>query len=392
MRTYSYLVALTVAAAHVLTGQQIELTSLVGASARLRTAVSSGNEIDDFGKLTRSQLDEYESILRDWIESRLPASSTELDVRFPLLQSQLTAELWRAGVIEQSQLVQRVGDISELQLLRPAEYPGVLLVQTGVTVPCGADQVVFVYRFDTNSHTRLLDARGDSKYGNSIMDAEFSPPDASGNRVFFVSWDGVQCASVWNGMDFRLFRIATNSERAELFFSGSHGLTIDGAVNVRLTTDELLVEMTDGAMEAGFRRTHVLHYRIAPEGVERIDPVALQAQDFVHEWLLRPWGEMQSRSAPSVVNWHKFLHADYVSGEYEFVQPCKERPGITQVAVGIMHIGDRVIPEPLIVYFLVENQGEFDFKLTDVSFGRQSGCPGESYATYDNMPSLFKKP
>src|SRR5262249_13574211 len=154
------------------------------------------------------------------------------------------------------------------------------------------------YRFSTNSRTRLLEAHGNSKYGNSLLDAEFSTPDLYGNRVFFVSWDGVQCASVWNGLDFRLFRIGAGSDRAVPLFAGSHRFTIDDDMNLRLTTEELLLEMTDSAMEGGFRRTHVLHYRVGSEGVERIDPVALQAQDFVHEWLLRPWSEMESRSAP----------------------------------------------------------------------------------------------
>ncbi len=377
------------AAAHLLYGQQPELTSLIAAAARLRATASSVNGIESIGKLSRSQFNEYSSILREWIESRLPANLTELERRFPLLQPQLTAELWRAGVMAEGQQSERVGDVSEIELSEPVEYPGVVVVKAGVRVPCGADESVFVYRFST-SRTRLLEVHGDAKWGNTLLDTKFSTPDPYGNRVFFVSWDGVQCASVWNALDFRLFRIGNNNDRAVPLFTGSHGFTIDENVNVKLTTGELLLEMTDSAMEGGFRRTHVLHYRIGADGVDRIDPVALQSQDFVHEWLLRPWSEMQSRSAPSLMKWHKFLHADYVSGEYEFVQPCKEREGVTQVAVGITYIGDQEMPQPLVVYFLVEDKGEYRFTLTAASFDRQSGCPGEAYASYDNPPSLFK--
>jgi hypothetical protein len=42
------------------------------------------------------------------------------------------------------------------------------------------------------------------------------------------------------------------------------------------------------------------------------------------------------------------------------------------------------------VYFLVEELGKFRFQMADVSFGRQEGCPGETYPESDS-PSLFSK-
>ncbi len=137
-----------------------------------------------------------------------------------------------------------------------------------------------------------------------------------------------------------------------------------------------------------------MHYSLGSDGVQRIDPVALQPQDFVHEWMIRPWDEMRWRSSDSLEKWHKFLHADPVYGKYEFAQPCAERPGVTQVGVAFDGIGDREMPEPLDVYFLVEDQGGYRYKMSEISFNRQEGCPGEAQATeatYDNLPSLFPK-
>jgi hypothetical protein len=134
-----------------------------------------------------------------------------------------------------------------------------------------------------------------------------------------------------------------------------------------------------------------LHYRIGPDGAQRIDPVALQPQDFVHAWMIRPWGEMQRRSAAALEKWHQFLHADHVLGEYEFAQPCAERPGVTQIGVALESIGEREMPEPLSVYFLVEDPGGYSYAMSEISFERQGGCPGETEATYDNPPSLFPK-
>ena len=77
----------------------------------------------------------------------------------------------------------------------------------------------------------------------------------------------------------------------------------------------------------------MLRYSIGAGGVQRIDPVALQPQDFVHEWMIRPWDEMQSRSSDSLLKWQQFLHADYVFAEYEFAQHCAEGPGVTRIGV-----------------------------------------------------------
>ena len=78
--------------------------------------------------------------------------------------------------------------------------------------------------------------------------------------------------------------------------------------------------------------------------------------------------------------WHNFLHADSVFGEYEFVQPCIDRPGETQVGVGVGFIGDREIPEPL----------SHRYEMSAISFDRQDGCPGETPAAdYNSYPTLF---
>ena len=106
---------------------------------------------------------------------------------------------------------------------------------------------------------------------------------------------------------------------------------------------------------------------------------------------VHPWDEMQSRSSAALEKWHRFLHADHVFGEYEFAQPCAELPAVTQIGVAFHSIGEREMPEPLSVYFLVEDHGGYSYKMSEISFDRQEGCPGETQTTYDNLPSLFPK-
>jgi hypothetical protein len=175
-------------------------------------------------------------------------------------------------------------------------------------------------------------------------------------------------------------------------FSSTHTFVGDDGVHVKLTSEELQLEIVAEALEGGSRRTHEMRYKIKSEGVERIDPVALQPQDFVHEWMIRPWEEMQSRSSEGVVKWHKFLHADLVFGEYDTVQPCIYRPGFTEVGVELRSLGDREIPEPLVVNFLIQDKGNYSYEMSEIIFYPQDDCPGESPPVdYTELPSLFKK-
>jgi hypothetical protein len=373
--------------APVVSGQQHELDRLVTESVRLRELT---DRQDHFGEVTRSDWTNLKHLLRDWIESRLPADLPAFDRVYQGLESQLTAELRRAGVAEPRERAAEADYVPSVKLSRPAEYADELMVQAGITVPCGLDVSIYLYHFKTNSWIRLLEADGDSKWGSQVVETRFSSPDKLGRHVLYASWDSVQCASVWNVLDYRLFRIAAAGDLAAPIFSERHGYA-DYETHVKLTPEQLLLELPAEALEGGFRRTYVMHYSFGSDSVQRIDPVALQPQDFVHEWLIRPWSEMESRSSDGLEKWHKFLHADDGLGGYELVQPCAERPGVTQIGVAFDGIGEREVPEPLSVYFLVADEGSYRFKMSEISFNRQEGCPGTTAATYDHLPSLFPK-
>ena len=108
-----------------------------------------------------------------------------------------------------------------------------------------------------------------------------------------------------------------------------HDQVLDMDLNIKLTTQDVLIELGDAAISPGFRRTYVLHYSIGPESAERIDPVALQPQDFVHEWIIRPSEEMHSRSSEAGVKWHKFLHGDRPK--------CPKSASIRRMTVPVKH-------------------------------------------------------
>jgi hypothetical protein len=106
----------------------------------------------------------------------------------------------------------------------------------------------------------------------------------------------------------------------------------------------------------------------------------------------RPWSGIESRSAESELEklkkWHGFLGGDFVAGQFTIVQPCTATPGQWQVGVGLDWIQGKEVREPLIAYCLVEQLGQYRFRMGGISFNRQQGCPGESPPS-DESPSLF---
>jgi hypothetical protein len=116
--------------APVVFGQQAELDRLVAESTRLRAMTPAGEyPWDHFGKVRRPEWTNLKHLLRDWIESRLPANLPALDREYRGLEAQLKAELERAGVLEPEKPAARAGYVSSVKLSRAADYPGALLVR-----------------------------------------------------------------------------------------------------------------------------------------------------------------------------------------------------------------------------------------------------------------------
>lgn len=196
-------------------------------------------------------------------------------------------------------------------------------------------------------------------------------------------------------LSYDLFRLSTTANAAAPVLGGEHGIWFGdyNPYQIRLDPDELLMELRDRSIDDGIHnRAHVLHFKAPGLTAERIDPVALQPRDFVDEWLTRPWSEMESRSAEGerdkLGRWHEFLAGDFVAGKFQFVQQCRERAGQWQVGIDLNCINGTQLPEGLRLYFLVEESGQYRFKMAGISFDRQEGCPGESEPNLKS-PTLF---
>jgi hypothetical protein len=239
-----------------------------------------------------------------------------------------------------------------------------------------------------------LESHGTREHDESILAVQFSKPDAFGNQLILTLRDAVQCGSSWNELAFDLFRFSPATNRAIPILSGEHGIWfgVDDPVQVRLETDDLLMEIRDRSIDVGIHnRAHILHFNIGRDSAPvRIDPVALKPEDFVDEWLTRPWTEMESRSASDekLKKWHDFLSGDFAAGDITLVQPCMDLPKQWLIAVDMTWLKGKQLPEPLTIYFLIQQPAQYRYRMLNISFDRQEGCPGDSGPSHDS-PTLF---
>jgi hypothetical protein len=387
-----FLVVLAVAGACF--AQERELERVKNESDRIR----KGPPIVEIAPTPRPA--SLHTAVRDWIESLLPNSKENLSSQAPFFLARLRADLQRNGLSlpPDSDLSNpnefKAGSVDDLNVRVPTEDPTKLAITVGIGVPCGSSDTVYVYDYSQGSPRRILESAGSREHDESVWgDVRFSKADASGNQSILILRQAVQCASFWGVLSYDLFRVTPIFPNAKRVFGGEQSWwywAANNPVQVRLGPTDLLMEIAGRGLDGGLDvRPHILHVDTSGEAVRRLDPVALKPQDFVDDWLTGPWGEMESRSAPdeSLKRWHDFLHGDFVLGKFQLVQRCEKRE-FWQIGLELGWAGGKQLPEPLSPFFLVEDLGNYSYRMANISFTRQPGCPGDAQADLSN-PSLF---
>jgi hypothetical protein len=370
------LVAIALVAAAALGAAERPLDRLKREAA---AAKAHGDEAGFDGKAAVTSL---HAALREWIESRLPAD-----------ESAMQTELKRAGLSVPG-VPDNTGALDgprfgyfDVTFKRLPEFPDDLFVIAGVSIPCGVDDAVYLYHFDASGWKRVIDEHPSVGYGYSKI--KLSDPDSAGQRLLAINRVSVQCASTWMMMTYSVYRLPSVPKSAERLLSEEHAFWLgnDGP-EIVLTPDELIVEFLDDSVDVDVHnRTEIQRFRFE-NGIRRLDPVAFQPQDFVEEWLTRPWPEMESRSAPETKAWHDQLHADNVRGEYWDVVPCLLRPGRWLIGLSITNVGEKELDDPPDGAFVVHELGGFHYEMEFVGEDDPPGCPNAGADPSNKHPWL----
>jgi hypothetical protein len=270
---------------------------------------------------------------------------------------------------------------------RPVGAPAWVQLTTYLGVSCGSDHSVYLYEWRNSRWNRRFTIEADDSrlenYGpRNSVDVRLSAPDARGSRIVMTISEPPFCMSVWHDIDIRLYRIDTTQHMlVEEDALANYGE--DSTWHARLEPDRALVEFVGGSIDSAvWIRRRVFHYAIHQDLVRRIEPVALSAQDFVEEWLTRPWADAGAWSEPVTAAWHAKLHKDSVFGDFNVVQRCAES-GEWQVGIDFH--------DTSAAFFSVSETAQYRFRMKGVSERPQAGCSGgnDVRTMRAPMPSLI---
>jgi hypothetical protein len=368
--------------------QDEALARLQAEAVNLRTTKLSSDGYDT--PIARTQLAE-----QNWIESKLPKSRREFLDRAARLEEELKHDLKAAGLTPED--APKKDDIegtgfgyASVRVQRFAEFPDMAFVTASVTVGCGAEDSVYGYKFDATGWRRVIDAR-DEDMGDAEL--KLSEPDSSGQRLLLVNWYSQQCASNWRAITYKVFRLDWDNGVARRALEDHTGFWMgDGKWPLFvLYPTTMTVEFSDSSVDGGVHhRTKIQRYALTV-AAHRIDPVALQPQDFAEEWLTRPWSEMESRSAPVTKALHESFGTGEVGGEYVEMTQCSPQQPVWLAGFDIDLIGEKQLQEPRRVYLQISDLGDHRYRMESASSVRPASCKADPGNPGDKYPWLSEE-
>lgn len=178
-------------------------TALDRLKREMAIARAQSEHVQQFGENGAARISAVHLALRDWMEPQLPKDIDSLATEFWHLQATLPQELAQTGLSgpdsSGSDFDDPAFDQVDIELKMVPELPDMLFMTAGVHVPCGEDQAVYAYRFDSNGRTRVIEDRSKSDWGYGGAQFELSDLDSQGRRLLLVHRISVQCASFWMG-------------------------------------------------------------------------------------------------------------------------------------------------------------------------------------------------
>jgi hypothetical protein len=304
--------------------------------------------------------------LRDWVESRLtqfPADGDTIVLAAELHAGLRDTELFCNDDAEC--FPSSLGFLDEIQVNREREF---LIISTAVGIWCGYDYSAYLYQWMGSRWQRRWDNEQNTYTPNGYLPQiihaiHISRPDRDGDRLLVSLGSRPGCASAFQPVYFRLWRLPANRAPSRPSLDRSELVSVDGDPPIRgvLTADDLSIDFTKGGVGYGSSHKAIRHFTISGAVAKQTDPIAPTPRDFVEEWLSLPWEESAQRSeSPALKEWHFKLHHTDDMGD--FPDPplrCASTPDLWQIAT---HLHET--PK---VYYLVRWREPLQFTMVGIS-------------------------
>ncbi len=318
-----------------------------------------------------------------------------------ILHDIILSDLKKAG-IEALSRVQRdgyytadgddFGYLYDVTVRQPERHPDLVAVVTNLTIPCGSDASLNLYRRGGTTWQLILVAESNGYADISGAQGSFqfaiSPPDDKGNW-FVVAVDvNPWCSSNWQQLRYKVLRPGEDFNHSQVLLDEHTTIFLGVDQPYRLTVNprgfEIRSVAAQGLDDSILTRVHVQNYEVNGNRVTRIPPLALAPEDFLDEWVALKWESastwVSGTDAAKLQYWHGRLSREgreKIDTEFDFVQPCKAAQNVSKWQIGLMleGTGEHDLPDEL---FFTVSKRDGAFYLENVDKDRPPGCPGNA--------------
>jgi hypothetical protein len=270
--------------------------------------------------------------------------------------------------------------VSDIHIEQPSGHPELLAVRATLQLTCGDDTSLYVLE-RSGDRWRLVLAVEKNGYAEvsgaaCLFEYDVSPHDECGAWYVVTADIHCWCTSTWQEIRYKVLRPGPSPYEPRVVFSEEHDMFIGEDPNFTLSMEPDGFSLRFMALQSLdmsiIRREHVRRFTIRGDAVKRVPPLAFKPEDFLDEWIDLPWNEasrwVEGAALRSAQRWHERLHSrKFRPSEFNFIQPCAERPGETQIGL--------TISKKELFFTIRERDGSYFLRYIGTT--RPPGYPGE---------------
>lgn len=383
---------------------QAQADKLQAVAEQLRAIDTGGkrNPSGDVPPPAQKLLPQFKAGLREIIGRTLNEHSSSSP---EALHKLILAELKKEGIDVLNQ-VQRdgyytadgddFGNLYDVTVRQPARHSDLMAVVTNLTIPCGSDASLNLYRRNGSAWQLILveESNGykDISGGQGSFQFAISPPDTSGNWYVVAADVNPWCSSNWQQLRYKVLRPGEDASHPAVLLDEhtSIYLATDQPYRLALSSHgfELHLMAAQGLDDSILTREHLQNYEVNGSHVTRIPPLALVPEDFLDEWVSMKWEDASAwasgADAAKLQQWHDRLTREgsaKIDTEFDFVQPCKapDKTAKWQIGLELEGSGEHDLPGdlPAELFFTISKH-DGAFYVEGVDKERPPGCPGNT--------------
>jgi len=207
------------------------------------------------------------------------------------------------------------GNVVDVSLWTVPEQPGWLLASTTVSLPCGSDTSVYVFRRSRGGYAPLLDLEANGYRSIDAAQGGLRVFVAPGADPYLVTLEVPPwCTSCWLGLRYRVIRPGPNPETPKVLFARRVSAYDCGADStVRAFSDSFGLGYWDFTNAEDHHGPFFLRHTLSGDHVVAQAPIVLSLGAWLESWASKDWslaaGDVAPAARKAARAWHAKLHA-----------------------------------------------------------------------------------